>query len=147
MTTLATQHKTVKAPTNSSNNDAYTSKGARVSLPIYVDVSQQDRKLMLNGIRTKIYETSSNQSPSSVSGIQVVTAGSGQGEVERYLGMTLEVLRTVLFSRGGLPIDLCLRLQNVSGVEVLTEKDIKAAFKERQAAVLSYLKDFTFEAA
>lgn len=147
MTTLATQHKTVKAPTNSSNNDAYTNKGARVSLPIYIDVSQQDRKLMLNGIRTKIYETSSNQSPSSVSGIQVVTAGSGQGEVERYLGMTLEVLRTVLFSRGGLPIDLCLRLQNVSGVEVLTEADIKKAFKERQSAVLSYLKEFTFEAA
>ena len=76
-----------------------------------------------------------------------MTAGSGQGEVERYLGMTLEVLRTVLFSRGGLPIDLCLRLQNVSGVEVLTEADIKKAFKERQSAVLSYLKEFTFEAA
>ena len=148
MTTLATQHKTVKAPTNSSNNDAYSTKGTRISLPIYVDVSQQDRKLILNGIRTAIYESSSAQSPTSVSGIRVETAStSGQGAIENYLGMTLEVLRTVLFSRGGLPIDLCLRLQSVSGVEVLSEADIKKAFKERQAAVISYMKENTFQAS
>ena len=113
---------------------------------IYVDVSQQDRKLMLNGIRSRIYEDQSTTNPNSVTGLQVVNATNGQHEVEAFIGMSLDVLRTVLFSRGGMPIDLVLRLQSVSGMEVLSEKDIKAAFKERQASVLSYLKDNQYQA-
>ena len=146
MTTLATQHKRVKTPSNAAQNDTYSSNGARISLPIYVDVSQQDRKLMLNGIRSRIYEQQSTSSPSSVSGLQVVNATNGQHEVEAFIGMSLDVLRTVLFSRGGMPIDLVLRLRSVSGMEVLSEKDIKAAFKERQASVLSYMKDNKYQA-
>ena len=146
MTTLATQHKMVKAPTNAAKNDTYSSNGARISLPIYVDVSPQDRKQMLNGIRSAIYETAPVTTPNSVTGLQVVNATTGQHEVEAFIGMSLEVLRTVLFSRGGMPIDLVLRLQSVSGVEVISEKDIKAAFKERQASVLSYMKANTYQA-
>ena len=145
MTTLATQHKMVKAPTNAATNDTYSSNGARISLPIYVDISQQDRKLILNGVRTRIYEQAPVSTPSSVSGLQVVSATNGQHEVESYLGMSLDVLRTVLFSRGGMPLDLVLRLQSVSGLEVLSEKDIKAAFKDRQASVLSYMKENTYQ--
>lgn len=141
MTTLATQHKMVKAPTNAAKNDTYSSNGARISLPIYVDVSQSDRKLMLNGIRTRIYEQAPTTTPNSVTGLQVVNATNGQHDVEAFIGMSLEVLRTVLFSRGGMPIDLVLRLQSVSGMEVLSEKDIKAAFKERQASILAYMKE------
>ena len=146
MTTLATQHKRVKTPTNAASNDSYSSNGARISLPIYVDISQQDRKLMLNGIRTAIYEQQPTTTPNSVTGLQVVNATNGQHEVEAFIGMSLDVLRTVLFSRGGMPIDLVLRLQSVSGMEVLSEKDIKAAFKDRQASVLSYLKENTYQA-
>ena len=145
MTTLATQHKRVKTPTNAATNDTYSSNGARISLPIYVDISQQDRKLILNGVRTRIYEQAPVSTPSSVSGLQVVSATNGQHEVESYLGMSLDVLRTVLFSRGGMPLDLVLRLQSVSGLEVLSEKDIKAAFKDRQASVLSYMKENTYQ--
>lgn len=146
MTTLATQHKRVKSPTNAATNDTYSSNGARISLPIYVDISQQDRKLMLNGIRTAIYEQQPTTTPNSVTGLQVVNATNGQHEVEAFIGMSLDVLRTVLFSRGGMPIDLVLRLQSVSGMEVLSEKDIKAAFKDRQASVLSYMKDNQYQA-
>ena len=145
MTTLATQHKRVKTPTNAATNDTYSSNGARISLPIYVDVSQHDRKQMLNGIRTAIYEQQPTTTPNSVTGLQVVNATNGQHEIEAYLGMTLDVLRTVLFSRGGMPLDLVLRLQSVSGYEVLSEADIKKAFKERQASVLSYMKENTYQ--
>ena len=146
MTQLATQHKRVKSPTNAATNDTYCSNGARISLPIYVDISQQDRKLMLNGIRTAIYEQQPTTTPNSVTGLQVVNATNGQHEVEAFIGMSLDVLRTVLFSRGGMPLDLVLRLQSVSGMEVISEKDIKAAFKERQASVLSYLKENQYQA-
>ena len=145
MTTLATQHKMVKAPSNAATNDTYSSNGARISLPIYVDVSQQDRKLILNGVRTTIYAQQPTTTPNSVTGLTVVNATNGQHEVEAFIGMSMDVLRTVLFSRGGMPIDLVLRLQSVSGYEVLSEKDIKAAFKERQASVLSYMKENTYQ--
>ena len=145
MSQLATQHKRVKSPTNAATNDTYSNNGTRISLPIYCDISQQDRKLMLNGIRTAIYAQAPTTTPNSVTGLQVVNATNGQHDVEAYLGMSLDVLRTVLFSRGGLPLDLVLRLQSVSGLEVLTEKDIKAAFKERQANILSYMKENSYQ--
>jgi hypothetical protein len=51
--------------------------------------------------------------------------------------MSLDVLRSVLFARGGIAADLFFKLQAIAGEEYVTDKDLTAAFKQRQ----SQLKD------
>ncbi|QNI75606.1 hypothetical protein [Synechococcus sp. MVIR-18-1] len=58
--------------------------------------------------------------------------------------MQPDVLRGVLFQRGGLALDLIIRLQQVAGMEVLTEADIKKAFSARQKSVLNLVKETVF---
>ena len=145
MTTLAQQYPRVKAPANSSTNDQYTATGVRVSLPMYLDLPQQLRKEILNGIRNAIHTEAPVKTPGSISGIRTQEAGTTQHAIEAYLGMSIDVLRNVLFTRGGQPIDMILRLQSVSGVEVITEKELKAVIKQREKFCVDYLKNETYK--
>ena len=126
-------------PLNSSKLDYYTSDGIRVSMPVYFDLPNQMRKELLNGVRNKLQaQTLSEQSPSSMSGIKVQSHGVYDNSIEKYIGMDLACLRGVLFQRGGLPADLVLRLQAVSGLEVIAEADIKKAFDQRKKTTITY---------
>ena len=79
------------------------------------------------------------------SGIQVIASSSAQAEVETYLGMTVDNLRNVMFARGGLNLDLVFRLQNVSGIEVVTEKDISTAFTSKKKVISNWVSENQFD--
>lgn len=128
-------------PLNSASSDYHSEAGVRFSIPFYIDLSTVQRKQLLNGVRTALDSRSiTTSSPSSVSGLSVESANPDIS-VENYIGMNISVLRTVLFSRGGVPADLILRLQAVSGVEIVTDADLKKAFDQKKKTVLSYVKD------
>lgn len=128
---------------NSHLNDYYTPDGTRVCLPIYIDVPMSKRKELLNGIRLAQTEETTSSQPSTVSGLTVETKNP-RSNVHDFLGMQPDVLRGVLFQRGGLSLDLIIRLQQVAGMEVLTETDIKKAFTARQKSVLNLVKETVF---
>ena len=65
-------------------------------------------------------------------------------DVESYLGMSLDVLRTALFSRGGLNIDLALKLQSVTGIELVSLKDIKSALTAKGKFIENWLKEYSY---
>ena len=82
--------------------------------------------------------------PSTISGLTVETASNQESDIESYLGVSLEVLRGVLFQRGGLEVSLLLRLQEATGLEFISAADFTAAFKGRQALIKGYTKEYPF---
>lgn len=128
---------------NAHPNDYYTPDGTRVCLPIYIDVPMTKRKELLNGIRNAQNAETTSSTPSTVSGLTVETKNP-RSNVHDFLGMQPDVLRGVLFQRGGLALDLVLRLQEVAGLQVLTEADVKKAFTARQKSVLNLVKETKF---
>ena len=128
-------------PINSAATDFFNEDGVRFSLPFYLDLPTQKRKDLLNGVREKIQSVrTSSSTPNSMSGISVDTFTTNS--VEQYIGMTMDVLRSVLFTRGGVPADLVLRLQAVSGITIVTDAELKKAFDNRKKTVLAYLTNF-----
>lgn len=128
---------------NSASNDHVTEQGVRISLPCYIDVPFTKRKEVLNKLR----ELSSNRyrsQPHTMSGITVETFANSHVDIEAYLGMTIDVLRTVIFQRGGMEVSLILRLQEVTGIELVSPKDFTTAFKLRQDIIKSYIKEYPF---
>ena len=121
-------------PINSSSQD-YSNDTARISLPCYIDITNSSRKALLNAVRQACYQPATSEATRSISGISVQNSASRQSDIESFLGMSLDVLRTVLFQRGGLAADLLFKLQSVAGVEYVSEKDLVAAFKARQAQI------------
>ena len=59
--------------------------------------------------------------------------------------MTVDNLRNVMFARGGLNLDLVLRLQNVTGMDVITEKDISTAFASKKKVITQWVKENEFQ--
>ena len=132
-------------PLNSAKTDYYTEAGARFSLPLYLDLPIQQRKELLNGVREQVANSEFNDNPPTASGLTVTTTNSQfTNKVERYLGMSLPVLRQVIFQRGGMPLDLVLRLQAVTGITVMSEAEFKKAFDSRKKQVLAYVTDNPF---
>lgn len=132
-------------PINKHTNDHTSSEGVRVCLPVYIDPPTALRKELLNAVRTKCFEAIPNVSqPESLSSIQVVSNNTLQPLIERYLGMTVDNLRNVLFQRGGLEASLILKLESVTGIEVVTAKDWSAAFKKKQSLVKEFPTTYPF---
>ena len=128
---------------NSAANDYVTEQGVRVSLPCYIDVPMTKRKDVLNALRSMMAATVSSRT-NTMSGLVVETASNTQSNVEAYIGMTIDVLRTVIFQRGGMEVSLILRLQEVTGIELVSPKDFTTAFKLRQDIIKSYIKEYPF---
>lgn len=127
-------------PLNASINDTMTDDGVRVSVPVYVDLTHNQRKEILNNLRTKAAYT--EYTPHTASGISTVTTVTPTTDIESFIGMSIEVLRGVIFQRGGMPVDLVLRLQKAAGVEFVNETTIKKAFTSKQKLIQTKLKDF-----
>lgn len=131
-----------RTPLNAAANDYYNEQGIRFSQPVYIDLPNTVRKELLNAVRTEATRPIEvEETTRTMSGIRTVSSSTRQGDIEEFLGMNLDVLRTVLFGRGGLQADLVFRLQQVTGLEVITAKDIKAAFKQRQTQLLAFLTE------
>lgn len=128
---------------NSAQSDYIAENGARISTPIYYDASPTQLKELYNKVRT-VASTPISNTVKSVSGISVDNYGSSQLRVEQHLGCNLEILRGILFARGGVNIDLILKIQQVIGEEVVSVKELEAAFKTKLAVVKEILKTNSF---
>jgi hypothetical protein len=125
---------------NSSANDHVTNEGVRISCPLYIDLTTIQRKALLNAAR-ELAESTTTTTPTTQSGISVATTNGGLTKLEHYLGCSFDILRGSLFQRGGVPIDLVLRLQLATGVEVVSLKEIEAGIKNKIAVVKSFVED------
>ena len=130
---------------NSAANDHMTVDGVRISTPGYVDLSVNQRKALLNGVREAVQGQAVVSTPDTYSGITVETASSATSDVESYLGVSLDVLRGVIFQRGGIECGLLLRLQAVTGITYVAQKDFAAAFKKRGTLIKEYTTTHPFE--
>lgn len=124
---------------NSASNDYTTEDGVRVCIPLYIDIPVSERKTLLNLVRHKAMEMNVSEVKSK-SGISVATSNNELSKIEAYLGCSLEVLRSLIFSRGGLSADLVLKLQSLTGYEVVSLKDIDLALKNRLGTIKEYAK-------
>ena len=129
-------------PLNHNSNDHTLENGVRISTPLYIDLTINQRKELLNEVREL---TSSLSNVRSTGSLQVVEMSSNASEVEGYIGMTVDVLRNVLFQRGGIALDLVLKLQEVTGIVFVTDKDVAAAHKVKLAVVKSFLTENPFD--
>ena len=114
-------------------------------MPVYIDITTNQRKELLNGVREAMTASPTQSTPTSLSGIRVETVNGTAPDIESYLGMTVDILRNVLFQRGGIEAGLLLRLQEVSGVTFVTDKDFQQAFKQRQDFVKGYIADNPYQ--
>ena len=145
--TTTTRPFTNIPPLNRHQNDYKTEVGTRVCLPCYIDPTTTVRKELLNAVRTLASQpVEAEQQPSSMSGISVASYSTQQPAIEAYLGMSVDNLRASLFMRGGLEVSLVLKLQAITGITVVSDKDFTAAFKEKQALVKGFSKEYPFNA-
>ena len=94
--------------------------------------------MWLNAVRDLAHATVDTPIHSQ-SGIVTSHSVNNLSKITAFLGMDLSVLRSVLFQRGGLTADLVLKLQIVTGIEVVSLKDIEAAYKAKAAIVKSLM--------
>ena len=133
-------------PLNRANNDHINDAGVRISCPIYIDPPTSTiRKQWLSKLREMASESDITTEPDSMSGIKVVSYGTRQPAIEAALGVSLENLRNILFSRGGMSPDLVIKLQTITGIVAVTQKDIQTAFDQRKKLVKEFMSDFTFD--
>lgn len=130
-------------PLNHYTNDYMSDKGVRVSTPLYIDVSSSMRKEAFNKLR-ELAKNSAEETQSTTGDVRVVSYSTMQPAIEAFLGMSLDVLRSVIFNRGGLQLDLVIRIQAITGQELISEKDITAAFKKKADLIKAYIKENTF---
>jgi hypothetical protein len=128
---------------NSASNDYTTDTGVRVCIPLYIDIPITERKTLLNFVRHKAMEMNVSEVKSR-SGISVATSTNQLSNIEAYLGCSLEVLRSLIFARGGIACDLVLKLQALTGYEAISMKEIDAALKHRLNTIKEYAKVNTY---
>ena len=88
---------------------AIQSNGVAISTPIYIQLTKEQNKTILNAIRSAI---------------------SRDGEaVESELGVSESNLRHLLFARNGLPERLLLKLQEVTGLEIVSKQQIEDTYQ------------------
>ena len=85
---------------------AIPANGVSISCPLYIGPTRDQLKALLNGFRTAVMERGH--------------------KAEEELGMTEENLKQVLFSRNGLPERLILKLQRITGIELVSREQIEA---------------------
>ena len=133
-------------PLNRAANDYMTQEGVRISCPLYLDPpSTSIRKQWLNEVRRIASQPHEVTQPDSMSGISVVSYGNRQPEVEAFLSMSLDSLRATLFTRGGMQPELVFKLQALTGIIAVTEKDLDAAFNARKKLAKDMIKSLTFD--
>jgi hypothetical protein len=135
----ATVINPIRTQLNSASNDYTSDSGVRVCVPVYIDIPVNERKALLNLVRHKAMQMNVSEVKSK-SGISVATSANQLSNIEAYLGCSLEVLRSLIFSRGGLACDLVLKLQSLTGYEVLSLKELDLALKHRLGTIKDYAK-------
>ena len=109
------------------------SSGIAVSTPIYITLTSDQRKALLNRFRQiKQEQLAATNSPvndpgeASKHSYDIDAQATGLTPVEDLLGMSEEHLRYALFSRNGIPERLVVKLQRITGLELVNRREIEA---------------------
>lgn len=125
----------IKTPTSTLSTE-----NGKISIPIYVGISNDAARRVLEVLRRKIQHAEPDERSSSLGGVKVQTntLTNTQREIENRLRVDLQTLRFVLFdSMGrGVSLDLALRIQHELGDEftLVSKKDLDAAWKNSLAS-------------
>lgn len=131
---------------NGAATDFVNKEGVRISCPLYLDLPTTQRKDLFNGVRTAASKPAVRPTK-TVSGLTVESSANSSASVESFLGLSFDNLRNVLFQRGGVPIDLILKLQAVAGLELVSAKDVETALKAKAKLVKDWVQEHTFTPA
>lgn len=137
---------------NSAANDYTSDNGVRLCCTVYIDIPMNtaDGKLGRKEIFNKLRSICNKplprkQQPKSLSGLTVEEHSTLEPYVCNYLGVNMGTLRSAIwFQRGALPIDLILKVQNVIGETIISDKDITAAFTKKSKSVKAFSKTYPF---
>ena len=124
---LITNRYKQKAPT------AVTKKGLYISTPIYLGLTNDPAKQMLNAFRSIVADQRREcgyvDTPRSVGQLSVETRTTPPTTpAEDELGMSEESLRFALFGRNGTPERLVLKLCRITGVHLATRTELEQVF-------------------
>ena len=111
-----------------------TANGCSVSTPIYISPTNDQSKELLNAFREVVrqqrLEMGYRDTPIDHGSIQVQTASTPpQTPAELALGMNEQTLRYALFQRTGIAERLIVKLQELTGVELVSRKAIEENIK------------------
>lgn len=106
--------------------------GITVSVPVYISISQDVAKTLLNGFRVAKQKEllENNQSYESNSVSVVTNSAPKMTQIEQELGMDENTLRSTLFNKGGISERVIIKLQNLLGIEVVTKEQIQKTYEE-----------------
>ena len=124
---LITNRYNQKAPT------AITKNGLSISTPIYLGLTSDQAKQMLNAFRSIVADQRRERgyvdTPRSVGQLSVETRTTPPTTpAEDELGMSEESLRFALFGRNGTPERLVLKLCRITGVHLATRTELEQVF-------------------
>ena len=110
---------------------SFTNSGLAISCPIYLTLTTEQSKALLNGFREikrqQLNDLGYNDTRTN-DGLTVVTAGDiPQTAIERECGFTEDALRQIIFGRQGISERTVLNLQRLTGVQVVSKDEIKQA--------------------
>ena len=137
---------------NRVDNDYISSNGVRICNSTYIDIpinsgdGKLGRKDIFNKLRTVCSKpVPRKQQANTLSGLVVEEHNTLEPYVSQYLGCSMQTLRSAIWwQRGALPVDLVLKVQNVIGETIVSEKDIAAAFTKKAKAVKEFSKTYPF---
>lgn len=119
---LITNRYQQKSPTHIQAN------GCSISTPIYLTPTTDQSKALLNGFRAVVSEQrkemgfDNTRSDGTIS--VVTTVKPPLTPAEEALGMNEESLRYALFQRKGIPDRLIIKLQQITGIELVSREAI-----------------------
>ena len=110
-----------------------TESGATISCPFYINLTTDQKKLLLNTFRSikqrQLAGLGYTDEARQEGSISVVTATTPpQTNIEIESGVNEENLRLLLFSRQGVQERLILKLQHLTGLEFVTKDQVLKTF-------------------
>lgn len=127
--TLSLQHNRY----NSVVPTVILESGLCISVPFYISLLPEHRKILLNKFREiktqQLIDAGFN--PQTRSGNLVVQTAEAppQTPIELELGMNEDNLRSALFNRQGIQERLVIKLQHLTGVTLVSKKDVEETYK------------------
>lgn len=107
--------------------------GTAISVPFYIQPTTDQKKALLNAFRVvkakQLLEMGYNDTRQEGRIAVVDSTRPPQTPIENDLGMTEENLRLTLFNRTGLQERIVLKLQELTGVQVFSRKEVEETFK------------------
>lgn len=137
-------HELVTNRFNQSTPTIVLEDGTAISTPTYINLSNDAAKGLLNAFREVVlkqqidmgYEQIKSATRGDIKVVDHTKAPKTPAETE--LGMDVENLRFVLFGRQGSPERIVLKLQELTGVQIVTSDQVKMVQDKWREHIFSY---------